>query len=162
MPLGSSNKARTVYSGWSNWILFASVAGILLLTLYPFRFDLARTPAGGGNPFLLGDSHTPKGAVGSVLNVLLFIPFGFGLSEKLRACGLSRKTTVLLALGSGAAFSYVVEFLQIYIPSRDSGWSDVLTNSAGSVVGFFLFEILGAAILRILSRAEEALRQRES
>jgi VanZ family protein len=144
---------------WSNWILWASVVGILLLTLYPFRLDFARKPAGGGNPFLLGASHEAKGLLGSVLNVLLFVPFGFGLSKKLRERGRSRAATLLVVFAAGAAFSYGVEFAQIYIPPRDSGWFDVVTNSTGSAAGFFFYEIFGAMAIGFLSKGEERLRR---
>jgi VanZ family protein len=147
------------HPSWSNRILWASAVGILFLTLYPFRPDFARKPAGGGNPFLLGRSQEAKGSLGIVLNVLLFVPFGFGFSEKLHERGVSRKAAMLLALAAGAAFSYGIEFAQIYIPPRDSGWLDVFTNSAGSAAGFLLFEILGARAIGLLSRAEERLRR---
>ena len=91
------------------------------------------------------------------LNILLFTPFGFGLAEKLREGGKSRRFTLAIALIVGALFSYGIEFLQIYIPERDSGWEDVVTNSTGSVVGFLLFEGLGRTVLPILSACERAL-----
>lgn len=156
----SSRVNKPYLSNWSNRILVASVAGILFFTLYPFRVDLSRKPAGNGNPFLLGASQTEKGYLGSALNVLLFVPFGFGLSGKLRERGMSQRATLFAVLAAGAIVSYDIEFAQIYVPPRDSGWLDVFTNSAGSVVGFLLFETLGLSALRLLSKGEDLLRQR--
>jgi hypothetical protein len=44
--------------------------------------------------------------------------------------------------------------MQFYIPARDSGWEDVISNTAGSVAGFFLFVLCGGAILEGLSNCE--------
>jgi glycopeptide antibiotics resistance protein len=148
----STSRANT--DGWSNRILIAAFAGILFLTLFPFRFVLATKLPSNSSPFLLG--HGPKiaGQLDVFLNILLFVPFGFGLSEKLREKRKSWGHTFALALLAGALFSYTIEFLQIYIPSRDSGWEDVFTNSAGAVAGFFLFERWGRQAVRGLSECD--------
>jgi hypothetical protein len=143
-------------AAWSNRILILAVAGILFLTLYPFRFDF-HTPSGIPSPFLLGRSLKISGFYNAFLNILLFTPLGFGLAEKLSERGKSRRFTFVAVLIAGALFSYGIEFLQIYIPERDSGWEDVVTNSTGSVVGFLLFEGLGRTLLPILFACERAL-----
>ncbi len=149
--------AAGVFSdSWANRVLILAVAGILFLTLYPFRIDL-HTPEGIRYPFLLGKSLKTAGFYDAFLNVLLFTPFGFGLAEKLRERGKSQRFAFLAVLIAGACFSYSIEFLQIYIPERDSGWEDVFTNSSGAVVGFLLFEAFGATLLPILSAWERAL-----
>ena len=139
---------------WSNRILIAAIVGILFLTLFPFRFVLPTTLPFKASPFLLSSNPKAVGPLDFFLNILLFIPFGFGLSEKLRECEKSRKLTFFATLLGGALLSYTIEFLQTYIPSRDSGWEDVLTNSAGTVLGFVLFERCGSRIIRFLSRYE--------
>jgi glycopeptide antibiotics resistance protein len=142
---------------WSNRILIAAVIGILFLTLFPFRFVLATKLPLNASPFLLG--HDPKvvGPLDFFLNILLFIPFGFGLAEKLRDRAASRKTTFFVTLLTGALFSYTIEFLQIYIPSRDSGWEDIFTNSIGTGIGCVLFDRWGHRTVCFLSRCESAL-----
>ena len=89
------------------------------------------------------------------LNILLFVPFGFGVCAQARKRGASRWSSLLLAMAAGAGVSYLVELLQLYIPDRDSGWVDVISNAMGSVVGFFLFELCGGAILKVLSVSED-------
>lgn len=149
--------ASGVFSNsWANRILILAVAGILFLTLYPFRIDF-HTPDGIRYPFLLGKSLKTAGFYDAFLNVLLFTPFGFGLAEELRERGKSRSFTFVAVLIAGACFSYAIEFLQIYIPERDSGWEDVFTNSSGAVVGCLLFDAFGALLLPILSAWERAL-----
>jgi VanZ family protein len=152
MTLGSSRIS------WSNRILIAAVAGILFLTLFPFRFVLATKLPLNASPFLLGRNPKVVGPLDFFLNILLFIPFGFGLAEKLREAGKSRKATFFAALLAGALFSYTIELLQIYIPSRDSGWEDIFTNSIGTVAGFVLFERWGCRAVGFLSRCESMLR----
>ena len=145
-------------SAWSNRILILAIAGILFLTLYPFRFDF-HAPARMVSPFLLGKGFKVHGLSDAFLNVLLFTPFGFGLAQKLRERGRSRRFTFVVVLIAGALFSYTIEFLQIYIPERDSGWEDVVTNSTGSILGFLFFESLGGTTLPILSACERALTE---
>src|SRR5271170_1064182 len=91
--------------GWSNRILLLATAGILFLTLYPFRFDFHAAVPGGGSPVLLGRSLKAARLLAVFLNVLLFVPFGFGLAAKLRERGKSRAFTFVLALATGALFS---------------------------------------------------------
>jgi VanZ family protein len=133
--------------GWSNRILLLATAGILFLALYPFRFDFHAAVPGGGSPFLLGRSQKTARVFDVFLNVLLFIPFGFGLAAKLRERGKSRAFTFALALAAGALFSYCIEFLQLYVPPRDSGWEDIFTNTSGSLAGFILYELIGKRLL---------------
>jgi len=141
---------------WSNRILILSLLGIAYLTLFPFRFDFSASYVFHRYPFLLGMTGKRSTHTDFFLNVLLFIPFGFGLCAKLRKRGSSRWASLLLALAFGAGVSYVVELLQFYIPGRDSGWEDVISNSAGSVVGFLFFELCGGPILRELSKWEDS------
>ena len=142
---------------WSNRILIAAMAGILFLTCFPFHFVLHAKLPGGASPFLLGNTFGKHSRVfDDFLNVLLFVPLGFGLSEKLLEKGKSRIATFFAVWIAGFFLSYAIEFTQLYIPGRDSGWEDVLTNSTGSAVGFFLFVILGSALLGLLARMERA------
>ncbi len=159
MPIHTVESSSRAYtSSWSNRFLIAALAGILFLTLFPFRFDFHSRPPGNSSPFFLGSGMKTSGVFDAFLNVLLFVPFGFGLAEKLREKKFSRLATFFVVWAMGAVFSYAIELTQIYMPMRDSGWEDVLTNSSGSVVGFFLFEILGTLTIGLLSRGEAACR----
>ncbi len=134
------------------------MAGILFLTCFPFQFVSHAKLADGASRFLLGATfgkHTR--AFDDFLNVLLFVPFGFGLSEKLFEKGKSRTTTFFLVWIGGFFLSYAIELTQLYIPSRDSGWEDVLTNSTGAAVGFLLFIVLGSALLQSATTTERAI-----
>jgi VanZ family protein len=143
---------------WSHRILIAALAGILFLTCFPFRFVLHAQLPSGFSPLLLGGTMGKNAtALDAFLNVLLFVPFGFGLSGELSKKRKLRATTLLAVWIAGAALSYGIELTQLYIPGRDSGWEDVLTNSTGSAAGFFLFALFGSALARLLTRTERAI-----
>ena len=141
-------------SGWSNRTLIASVAAIGLLTFYPFRFGLNGHVYSRVLPFFLDGWAKNAGKLDVFLNVLLFVPYGFGLALRSRKKGKSRAATLGLCLVGGVLLSYTVELLQFYIPMRDSRWEDVFTNTSGSVVGFLLFEVCGTVVVGLLSDAE--------
>lgn len=145
-----------VGSSWSNRGLLLSLAGIFLLTLYPFRV-VDQHSARFLFPFLLDGWGKAIKPLDIFLNVVLFVPFGFGLAEKLRERGWSRFSTILMVYAVGALLSYAVEFVQIYIPMRDSGWGDVISNSSGAAVGAVLFGWLGATIIAWSNACERAL-----
>lgn len=140
---------------WSNRILIAALAGILFLTLYPFEFSLHTKLAPGASPFFLGQADKRGGVLDVVLNIFLFMPFGFALAAKLRAKGKSWLAAFFATWIAGAVLSYCIEFLQIYIPARDSGWEDVFTNSTGAAIGFLAFEFCGNAASNLLSAGEQ-------
>ena len=141
-------------SSWSNRILMLALAGILFLTLYPFRFSLHTNPPLNRSPFLLVSGGKTSGPFAAFLNVALFVPFGFALAQKLREKGQSGATSLLLTVAVGAFLSYCIELTQIYIPTRDSGWEDVFTNATGTMVGYFLFEVVGESLLKSASQIE--------
>lgn len=73
----------------------------------------------------------------SVVNLLAYLPFGLFLGLALRAhCGPGR--SVLLAALGGVALSAAMEYTQMYLPARVSSNLDLLTNSAGALVGALL------------------------
>ncbi len=143
---------------WSNRILIGSVLGIACLTLFPFDFSFSIRMQGHtlADALLLGSSPKPTGFLNSLLNVLLFVPLGFGIAGQLRKRNRSWALTGALAFLGGALVSYTVEFLQFYIPERNSGWDDIFTNSAGSFVGFLAFALWGTLVHRRLFQDEEA------
>jgi len=86
--------------------------------------------------------------------MLLFVPLGFGLAAQLRERGKSTRRVLVAALAAGAALSYTIEFFQLYIPERDSGWEDVFTNASGSVMGAILYFLGGILFFRALTATQ--------
>jgi VanZ like family len=143
---------------WSNRFLIAGAAGILFLTLYPFEFLSRPKMIEDVSPFLLGKGWKSSGALNIFLNILLFIPLGFALGTKFKRKGKSWKSVLLYTWLAGASLSYAIEFVQLYIPARDSGWEDVLTNSTGAAVGCIASLFLASWLFRVLSDWEKGLK----
>lgn len=72
-----------------------------------------------------------------LINIVGFVPFGFFLCMYFSWNQTSRKA-VCATIILGAAFSFTIEFLQRYIPMRDSGITDIFTNTLGTVIGAVL------------------------
>jgi glycopeptide antibiotics resistance protein len=137
-----------------------ALAGILFLTFYPFRFALRSSHLAHSSPFLLGG--VAKGGsrelLDDTLNILLFMPFGFGVSEKLRERGWTGRTIFIATWIVGFLLSYSIEFTQQYTPSRQSRWEDVCTNTTGAIAGFLLFVLCRKWLVKWASKVEDALR----
>jgi len=146
--------SRSLAPSWSHRILIMAAIGIVYFTLFPFRFNFHRTPQGEASPFLLGPSAKHVLDLDFFLNVLLFVPLGVGLCAWLRPRSLKRGTGLALALATGIVVSYTIEFLQLYVPLRSSGWDDIFSNSLGCVVGFALCQSWGEELFARLSRLE--------
>jgi hypothetical protein len=143
---------------WSPRILVLAALGIFSLTLYPFRFS-AHAHFTGRSPLLLQSLFKGTGAVDSFLNVLLFVPLGFGLVHLVARKAKSPIATVLITYLAGALTSYAVELLQFYIPERDSGWQDIVTNSTGALIGGLIFVLIGRLFLEAAQRCESEIER---
>lgn len=72
------------------------------------------------------------------INIGGFIPLGFFFCAYLT---LARKINqpVLITIILGAAASLTIEVLQAYLPTRDSGMTDLMTNTLGTGLGVMLY-----------------------
>lgn len=73
-----------------------------------------------------------------LINIAGFVPLGFFFCMFFSSGQPSRKTVVATII-LGAFFSLTIEVLQWYIPSRDSGTTDIFTNTLGTVLGAMLY-----------------------
>lgn len=73
----------------------------------------------------------------AIVNVLAYIPLGLLVGLALRA-RFGLLLSLILALSCGVALSSGMEYLQMYLPTRASSNLDVLTNSAGTLIGALL------------------------
>jgi len=76
-----------------------------------------------------------------VKNIGGFIPFGFCFYVYL-AAALPIKRATLVTVALGAAVSITIEILQAFLPTRDSGTTDIITNTLGSWAGVTSYKLL--------------------
>lgn len=126
--------AQYTFSESSGRVAHGSVASAPDLQI-PLDFFLPEKPV--LQPPLAGYETTWPYYQGALINVLGFVPYGFLLCGWLANTRLAR-FAVLVSFVSGAAFSFLIEVAQAYIPQRDSGLNDVVTNSLGAFLGALL------------------------
>jgi VanZ like family/Concanavalin A-like lectin/glucanases superfamily len=73
-----------------------------------------------------------------IINVAGFVPFGFLLCAYLSS-KLEKQWAGLSALTLGVITSVTIEFLQVYLPTRTSSMTDVMTNTVGAALGILLY-----------------------
>lgn len=69
-----------------------------------------------------------------ISNVLGFIPLGWILYSYFLVTSKSKRPW-LMSYITGTVLSLIIEILQSFLPMRGSGWTDVITNSAGTALG---------------------------
>lgn len=147
-----------------------------------YRFDehrghVAHDSSGSGRDLSIPDRYlilneqfleTPRGEFHNdwdywkniAINIGGFIPLGFffyaylTVSKRINLPGL---TVVSL----GAAISLTIEALQAYLPTRDSGLTDIITNTLGAGLGVMLCRWTIPLMSDLLSRVRVAARGME-
>jgi glycopeptide antibiotics resistance protein len=72
------------------------------------------------------------------LNLLGFMPMGFLLCLRLRCSGrMSAKNRLILSATAEFTLSLAIEWIQVWLPGRDSSALDVIWNTAGTALGAF-------------------------
>ena len=93
-----------------------------------------------------------------LINIVGFVPFGFLFCAYFSLAGrIKRPALVTILLGLTASFT--IEFLQSFLPTRDSGTTDLFTNTLGTCLGVWLYclnfwRILIARVYSSLKRVE--------
>lgn len=72
-----------------------------------------------------------------IRNILGFVPFGFAVCGYF-SLGGRKPQALLMAVVLGAITSLAIEVAQAFIPQRESGLTDVLTNTLGAALGALL------------------------
>jgi hypothetical protein len=126
--------ARYGFSERSGGEVHSEVASAPPITI-PRYFTLPRKPK-LDNP--VNEFEASKGWLRDVVeNSIGFMPLGFVLGGYF-ALSRSRGMAILVATLCGGFLSFTIEFLQYYVPRRGSGWTDVITNSTGTLLGALL------------------------
>ena len=82
---------------------------------------------------------------GNFKNVIGFIPAGFCFCAYLTVA-IPMKRAMLVAVVLGALLSLIIEVLQAFLPTRDSGTTDLITNTLGTYVGAMTYKHMYPAL----------------
>ncbi len=72
------------------------------------------------------------------INIFGFVPLGFFFSAYFAAI-LKTRRAIWLTVALGLAVSLTIEILQSFLPTRDSGMTDLITNTLGTAMGATLY-----------------------
>ena len=127
---------------------------IVYASLEPFSPWLPPPP---GTAFFLFGPPTRWIRYDALLNVLAYLPFGFFVA--LVARGVSPGRRIVAGLVVGAAMSFAMESLQMYIPPRVASANDLATNTVGALLGAMLATLVAsnASARRLLYQARGRL-----
>lgn len=121
---------------WTILLLISSLIFILFATLYPFNFSV-RFAVSLSN--ILNSFYHSSYLGDQIKNVILFLPFGLGLTGFLHKSKLRKLYTYAGVLAASFSLSFLVEALQVFLPSRSSTISDLITNFTGGALGMVCF-----------------------
>ena len=131
---------------------FAYVGLLAAATLAPFHFSFPSAGLGQGIANAFAFRYSAATAVDAIQNLLLFAGWGALWATT------SRPTPLPAAVRgpalTGATMSVVAEVLQLFLADRRASVLDVLTNTAGAM--------LGAAVIAFAVQTAQAARQRKS
>jgi VanZ family protein len=75
-----------------------------------------------------------------LINIGGFVPFGFILCAYFSLTGRFKRPALVTIL-LGFTVSLTIEVLQAYLPTRDSGTTDLITNTLGTCCGVWLYRL---------------------
>ena len=132
-------------------LLVVWVLVVMIVTLAPFDFlSMAEIHAQPLGLFQYGAFE--RDPIHFLLNLLLFMPLGVLLHREGRHRSIELQQVVILTASAGLILSATVEFLQAFLPTRDSSLFDVIANTLGAVGGVAADRIWGVSVERWVHR----------
>jgi glycopeptide antibiotics resistance protein len=143
-----------------SYLLFFSIFWVYLLVvvqsvIFPIYINLDRSdfsPSINLVPLYFGDCSIPELCVRGILeNMILTVPFGFGINFLVRV-SQSRIPWLALAVGLGFELSQLVLSLVGRSGFRAVDINDALLNAAGVLLGYALFRGFGWIYVKAVER----------
>ncbi len=137
-----------------NYLLGFYIFFTLYNTLIPFHFDLGWSQLGeqirriSWKMYILNGK--PASLTDLVGNVILFIPFGFLMYTFLLQRDVRGR--MLKTVLAGGLLSFTIEFLQLFIHSRDTALHDLVNNTLGSGIGAIAAMFFSRTVLQLTRR----------
>ncbi len=119
----------------------ALIGGLLLIlwmTLWAFHF---RYYPLNFRRYFGGFLYYPSSFLDFPLNIILFMPFGFGLASMLEQARLSRRTVFYSIFLAGFLLTWFVETLQFFLPGRTPNVADLVANTLGALLGWGCYRL---------------------
>lgn len=138
-------------SQWAFFFVCGGIIFVLMLTLFPYDFFFREVMDEFNYNYLLSRVERPNDLDDIIANVFLFMPFGFGVGCLTRQLKLTKKIALLVVAVASFGLTFSVEFLQIFLPTRNPSYVDLSTNTIGGVIGFFCFQFFGIQFLKIVT-----------
>lgn len=144
-----SNKFRN-----SKFLVIAifSASVVLIATLYPFNFSL---PDSISKREFVNSFDNNSFFSDQVNNVLLFLPFGFGVTGFLQTRKAKLINQIAAVILASAALSLTVELLQIMLPARTPTPADIFNNSFGGFLGLICFYVWNSKAFKAILQGIE-------
>lgn len=143
-------------------ILIGGVLATLLITLYPFRFEqFSRIFT--FYQYFDGFSSTGYSRCCKYLiyleplaNIIMFVPFGFGLTGRIKRRGNLLIKPLFLVLLLSFLFSFTIEFLQVFQPTRSPSLLDLAMNTTGGGLGYWGYRLFKRLFPQKRNRANQS------
>lgn len=131
------------------WWVVASVAALgfaVYVSLVPFEFGPAHGAVSGRDIVEAARGVSLRSRGNFLANILLFVPVGFFVMAAL--IGETRRPLAGLAAGTlvvslAFGFSWAIESLQQFVPTRTPAAQDVVAQSIGAIVGVIGWVVCG-------------------
>lgn len=131
-------------------LLWAALLGGLLVILYlrlvPFDVDLS----GGAAAIPARFTYRPLSLKDVPFNLLIFLPFSFGLAGLLYQSGRTWRRATITTVLCVVAISAAIELVQVYIPERVPSVADVLTNGVSALLGVWAYRLAAYGVHRAI------------
>lgn len=103
----------------------------ILISIEIFYFSSLTSPP-GGQKFLL---------IPITYHFVVFFLFSFLLILSINGKDKLKKRYLLITLITSISYAFLDEFHQSFIPGRNAGLQDIITDSAGIIFGIFIYSI---------------------